>query len=156
MFCHAVLCCAVLCRLLKAFDLICLTNAVFTSFMLVRTFGIGPHSGFSWHYQIPTILYGCMNVTQLALLLLQPNVHQAYRFQVCLCWGLIVRAGVGCSRCFVGNGWLFPWSPVSVWLSCGAVQLGSLTAIATVTTAVVNLIVQAGAVACVIMNCCWG
>lgn len=71
-----------MCRLLKAFDLICLTNALFTSYMLIRTFGIGAESGFSWHYQLPMLLYGCMNVTQMTVLLLKPDVHQAYRFQV--------------------------------------------------------------------------
>jgi hypothetical protein len=69
-------------RLLKAFDLICLCNAVFTSFMLIRTFGTGANSGMSWHYQLPMILYGIMNVTQLGLLLLKPDLHQTYRFQV--------------------------------------------------------------------------
>lgn len=62
--------------------MICLTNAVFTSLMLIRTFGTGNSSGMSWHYQLPMILYACMNVTQLSLLLLKPNLHQAYRFQV--------------------------------------------------------------------------
>lgn len=106
---HLNCCCALLSgpfparffyRLLKAFDLICLTNAVFTSFMLIRTFGTGANSGMSWHYQLPMLLYGVMNVTQLSLLLLKPNMHQAYRFQVGAAGkGSSVSWGLGTGSC---------------------------------------------------------
>lgn len=52
------------------------------SCMLIRTFGTGANSGMTWHYQLFMILYGVMNVTQLALLLLKPELYQRYRFQV--------------------------------------------------------------------------
>lgn len=75
-----------LCRLLKASDLFCLVNGVLTSCMLIRTFGTGANSGMAWHYQLFMILYGVMNVTQLALLLLKPELYQRYRFQVGVGW----------------------------------------------------------------------
>lgn len=63
-------------------DLFCLSNAVFTSLMLIRTFGTGSQSGMSWHYQLPMVLYAFMNVTQLGVLLLAPQLFQQRRFQV--------------------------------------------------------------------------
>ena len=75
-----------LCRLLKASDLFCLVNGVLMSCMLIRTFGTGANSGMTWHYQLFMILYGVVNVTQLALLLLKPELHQRYRFQVGVGW----------------------------------------------------------------------
>jgi hypothetical protein len=32
--------------------------------------------------QLPMVLYGCMNVAQLSLLVLRPQLYQTYRFQV--------------------------------------------------------------------------
>jgi hypothetical protein len=93
--------------LLKTFDLICLSNAVVTSFMLIRTFGTGADSGMSWHYQLPMILYAMMNVTQLGLLLLKPDLHQAYRFQV----GVTPLRDLGCVGCGPGTATAVEWDP---------------------------------------------
>jgi hypothetical protein len=91
------------CRLLTASDLFCLANAVLTSCMLIRTFGTGSNSGMTWHYQLPMILYGVMNVTQLALLLLKPELYQRYRFQVGVLGGGVPNMG-GCDSVGVSVG----------------------------------------------------
>lgn len=80
--CGCRCCLPLLCRVLRASDLFCVANAVLTSCMLIRTFGTGSNSGMTWHYQLPMLVYACMNVTQMALLLLQPEVYQKHRFQV--------------------------------------------------------------------------
>ncbi|WIA09637.1 hypothetical protein OEZ85_009025 [Tetradesmus obliquus] len=69
-------------RLLKAFDLICLCNNIFTYSMLLRTFGFGSSSGMSWHHLLPVATYFILAILQLLVLLLAPNLHQRHRLHV--------------------------------------------------------------------------
>lgn len=89
--------------------------------MLIRTFGTGANSGMSWHYQLPMILYGIMNVTQLGLLLLKPDLHQTYRFQV------RVLVMVGCRVSVEGvNGWQLDACTRHLFAAAAHQQLGLL------------------------------
>ncbi|KAF6256283.1 hypothetical protein COO60DRAFT_132138 [Scenedesmus sp. NREL 46B-D3] len=69
-------------RLLKAFDLICLCNNIFTYSMLLRTFGFGSSSGMSWHHLLPVATYFILAILQLLVLLLAPHLHQRHRFRL--------------------------------------------------------------------------
>jgi hypothetical protein len=66
------------CRLLRRLDLCCLTNSVFISALLLRSFG----APMTWAEWLQAALYPVMSVVQLAVMFWWKESYQQHRFKV--------------------------------------------------------------------------
>lgn len=66
------------CRLLRAIDLICLTNSILITVLLLKTFA----STWSKVQLLHTVVYGVVAVVQLLFMLHRRELYEQHRFRV--------------------------------------------------------------------------